>query len=77
MQQFKFAETAAAATPEGDVQREGTGYGSFQPYDVFMIDVAALQIYGAQDFSVKSGRMRDQDALNAMLFRIGLAENRR
>ena len=25
------------------------------------------------DFSVKSGRMRDQDALNAMLFKIGLA----
>ena len=29
------------------------------------------------DFAVKSGRMRDQDALNAMLFKIGLADNRR
>ena len=29
------------------------------------------------EYAVKSGRMRDQDALNAMLFRIGLTENRR
>ena len=29
------------------------------------------------DFAVKSGRMRDQDALSAMLFRIGLAGDRR
>ena len=28
------------------------------------------------DFAIKSGRMRDQDALNALLFRIGLAEGR-
>ena len=28
------------------------------------------------DFAVKSGRLRDRDALNALLFRIGLAENR-
>ena len=28
------------------------------------------------DYAVKSGRLRDQDALNALLFRIGLAEKR-
>ena len=28
------------------------------------------------DFAVKNGRMRDQDALNAILFRIGLSEGR-
>ena len=31
---------------------------------------------GEYDFAVKSGRMRDQDALNAMMFRIGLEKRR-
>ena len=30
----------------------------------------------ASDFAVKSGRLRDRDALDALIFKIGLAQDR-